>query len=446
MLFRCYLTIIYTSLLSFALISCGGGSSTTTPKTEEVTVTPPATNTFSTQVIYRNACDMAIPSEGAKLLIHDDDFDVIDVITADDNGFLTYETTDETIDVSIIFGQKDNYDDYVIKAITLMQSPVTQVAPIYQSTFSTEGCHCETIEPELISNDIQLPANKTTFNTLNSNIHYRVKKTEIGTKFNANLCQLENGSWPAIYSTLWFWQQEELHGIVIDDYQIEDLYEGEQIFVSEKASNLNYSVSNMENEEDVKISLKGILDETMYVNQSSSLVFESFPMDFYQFSASHYESYPIENSLYLMKVTQNNTKLINDINTEISFVIPEYSDQLIIETLTHEDGRYDLTSFDKIKVFSQYIMFQYTNGYLVDWEYYGPEIGTSISDKKLDISQIFDVESLDIYSVFLETISGFGIDSINNYEDYIKKVKLNKRYYSIGSETENISSFSIQSY
>jgi hypothetical protein len=446
MLFRRYSTIICTTLLSISLVSCGGGSSSKTPKTDEVTVTPPATYTFSTQVIYRNACNMATPSEGAKLLIHGDNFDVIDVIKADDDGFLTYETTDETIDVSIIFGQKDNYEDYIIKAITLMQSPVTQVEPIYQATLSTQGCHCETIEPELISNDIQLPASNTTFNTFNGNIKSRVKKTEIGTKVSANLCQLENGSWPTIYSTLWFWQQEELQGIVIDDYQIEDLYEGEQVFVSEKASNLNYRVSNMDNQEDVNTFLKGILDENIYVSQSSSLIFESFPMDFYQFRVSHNESYPIEDSLYLMKVTQSNTKLINDISTEISFVIPEYSDQLIIETLTHEDGRYDLTSFDEIKIFSQYKTFQYTNGYIVDWEYYGPEIGTSISDKKLDISQVVDVDSLDIYSVFTNTIGGFGFDSINNYEDYIKSVKLNKRYYSIGRETENISSFSIQSY
>jgi hypothetical protein len=66
-------------ILSFTIISCGGGGTTKTPLVQPIDL-PPETNIFSTQVIYSNACQLTTPSVGAKLLIHDENFDVIEVI------------------------------------------------------------------------------------------------------------------------------------------------------------------------------------------------------------------------------------------------------------------------------------------------------------------------------------------------------------------------------
>ena len=450
-------TVTLSLLAATVLSGCGGGSggessvpngsnntnSNTNSNTNTSQTSTPAVTlkTLTVKAVYEDLCGNRTPATNTSLIIHDDEFLTEQVITADSDGNISYQSADEKKNVSIVIPAKYQVTGghTPIEAWTIAQQPLQDMGVYVVKTEEKEACNCKVIdeieinfprEARSLSNRLQ--------GAFNQNVIGQSKFSDRVNYYNVEVCQNATGEWPILSSGNVLGQPDEAFGTIIteSDYRSGSVIKetdliGFPITINTPSSygKRVYTVINGVPHfyyESLQDQLFGYdIPEAdynvVYVNNDALELTNDDLKNVESFALSNLDgrATSLSNDDSMYKVVPNLTETFNFDRSEFKQGgLP----QAVLKAVTSGVRDYDISQFAEVDVMAVHFSLNvpsYDN--LIDWSFIGPASGTLPLLENIDVSRYLDIEAVKAVAVNSHiNIYAYGYDEINSYADYVR--------------------------
>jgi len=417
--------LISPLILSLLLQACGGSSSST----PEVPVEPIEYN-FSLTSQLTNTCGVSSAFTEVELLLQDDTWQTIETYKTDENGVISFVTTNEFINYTIVAKDQKGSEAEGLNVVSYYQASSNTPAH-YQAQFdeladtlNKESCECITQDLELTHTPF------TTQTQVASSLSYDSleAKDSSHTLFKeVNVCRVIGEQWPLhSFSILGTDADQMAIGAAqfIDDFTAND--EGVwslfaiistkdfDLVTQHQAFTTNQIIGN------TKHFITDVITEdeslpTFYTHDYQS-------ENFYQSQAS--VTFDERDSVVRSSVVKTTHQVIST-SPEESFAVKANEQRPPIDdigiTEIKPDGSYDYSDvgFPMAVISYTFLAFEPTTNLLMPakWTFYGPEKGTlAISAPLTGYEDIIDIETRK-EAIDVRLVKSM---STHNYQDYVK--------------------------
>ena len=412
--------LILPSFLTLLVQGCGGSSAST----PEVPVEP-IEYTFSLTSQLTNDCDISSAFSEVELLLQDDTWQTLQRYQADENGVISFTTTDEFINYTLVAKDQKGSEAEGLNVVSFYQASSTTPA-YYQAQFDNSldnsSCECVTQDLELSHRPFANQASVT------SSLSFESWKIidESHTRFEGvTVCREIDGNWPMhSFSVLGTDanQKEIAAGEFIDDFRggawslaafqvadTADLAASHQGFIT------NQIIAN------TKHFLAEVVadDESLLIFDTHSYISEAF----YQSKAS--VTFDESSSIFGSSVIKTHHQIISS-NAQESFSVKASEQKPAIDDRNFSeikaDGSYDysaVSGYPMAKIAFTFTAYDPETKLLMPakWTFYGPEKGMlAISAPLTGYEDIINIDT-DKKATDVRLINSI---ITNNYQDYVK--------------------------
>lgn len=413
-----------TNLKSLAVLSCVslltacGGSSSSTNSTTTPTPTPqPVLNSLKIKVIETDKCGNQFAPLDAIMVIHNDDFSAKEVITADANGVLSFdsELDNETITIAMK-AQADDTGNREILMNTLVQQPTVDMG---EQKFLNYQINCGCEEIELFVNG---PYSENARYRIDGDFggHIRSNDFGIGTG-SVKICPDSQGNWQNISSIATYLDRNEVYGRY-DDSSFPDFSQ----FATEQGQAVNIASNDPNARYYGYTYINGVRHlSTSLLPQPHIIPYEN--ADYYRVAASdsNNESELDDNGTWLTGSNYIN-KTVTDSSEIHEFNFGDNQLLTMKDHISTGERNYDFTQSasqnDYIHWVSLYALDNNYERYAIDWRYRGPLSGELPKleqfgiDDFLELNNVKEKTVLSYFSFIL-----MNHQQIQDYPDYISK-------------------------
>lgn len=439
-----------STLLVIMLSACGGGgsgdssSSTTSPLP-----VPAAPTAITVKAVYKDACGNETNATDAALLIHNNDYSNKAIVSANNNGEMTYESDNTTETISIVIRGKDEVDGVKpINLTTYIEHPIIDMGTIFLRNDDQSQCSCQTYN--LYVNTPARPLDRgqpeiSGINKVNNTYSYQGYA-----EFNGvEQCTQNDQQLPLITSQITYDDPDEAFAAIIPNalnlpfderlngYTVDALIEGTPVDII--SDNQGRLVSAF-------IGSRYYLYNDSFNNEPDNVYsFASEQIDFYDVSSFTVDfiDIPDVDSSYTHTATYMATT-----NTQQTFDLPRVDIDYtkLLDILVSESGNYSIASYSAFDFITVSVVGSNDQADVIDWTIYGPTSGQVPKIENLDLTSFISDDDLNLRaeSLFLR-VSAVGFDGITDYNDYLRS-KVNKTLednIQVKWANENTASFNI---
>lgn len=403
---------VVSAAICFFLAACGGSSNKNDP-VQKPTPTPPLAKTFSVKVIDRNVCGVETPNTDAKLVLHDDEFNVEKVINADQEGVLTFTSVEQNQDISIVYG--DVAQPKNLKAISIFESPITTLETIVNKVSDTSNCSCESVSHEFtIEGKFQLP-DLLYIRSESQQLYY---SDMVLPELSFDVCKQVNGDWPMIFITAWEAPSatSPSSGFALNTaINFQDVTTEEIFNIDSKLLPLNVEVTNFQQ--------TGVVDSFynggIVTSNSGLFVHENFSYDYHLLkttSTSRIENFGGKSS---SEWSTGTTVKIEDTSASYQLTLPEFSADEIIASVNFEQDSFDFNNLVGMDIVKSFARQGYSDGTILQWTIVSPLSGKLQQARVFDLATVLNLNE----QPALNDENGFGtiwfdVEGFNNTDNY----------------------------
>ncbi len=401
------------------LAGCGGGSSTDSPENP----TPPngnnqtTLNTLSISAKYKDSCGNETAAGDAALLVHNNDYSNKEIIYADSNGNITYETENANQTISIVMRGSDEING--VKPVflaTYVDHPVSDMGDYFHYSDSTEACQCQYFDL-----NVSVPARANDFG------NGRISGVEDDGHINNNYgytsfvglesCKSATGEWPLVSPLITYSNPEQSFAALVSDISTTTDVNAEIAGVAVDITTNDFGASKQ-----VSTVIDGDFHFRNYAFDQASNVYgyETDSVEHYSVSAYKFETiYEIPNvdDAFLWIASREYS---TELNKSFDLPLPIMDYTTLFNILVSDSGQYDLSNTSNMDYLSIGIEASSNNYTMLDWYIYAPTSGQVPSIENMDFSAFVSDDILDASIDSIEmSVSARGYDGINGYQDFL---------------------------
>ncbi|QBG36443.1 hypothetical protein [Litorilituus sediminis] len=408
-------TISLISICSLITACGGGGSSSTTPDNSNSGTN--TSNTLSLVAKYKDACGNEVLASDAALLIHNEDYSNKEIITADQNGKLTYQSTNSTQTISIVMpGQNKVGNITPINIATFIDYPIKDMGEFIDYTYETDACSCQTFNLQVSTparaNDIgqgkifgiEGAANISSYRGQN---HFD----------NFMVCKKQSGDWPLVSTIINFDSPSESFAAYIPDIAnttvINAENQGKIVDISTNDYSANKRVTTVINELNSLRSYTFDSSQNVYAFEHSDVKYydvSAYTVDFmYQFPE-------VDEAVFIKSSTNNTT----DIDKSFDLPIPDIAADKLLDILISDSGHYDLSQSASLDYMAVGLNALSAGEDILNWTVIAPASGQVPQIENIDISNFISDSALESATDEIElTAITKSLSGIDGYQDYL---------------------------
>ena len=408
-MFRSQYSILLVGLLS----ACGGGGNSSSNENTNTN----SQNTFSVQVVYKDACSNETAATDAAVLIHNSDYSNKTTLYADENGRITYQSEDSEVSLSVIArGQSDVNGIKPIAVTTYVAHPMLDKGKFIHYTYETGQCECNTA-----SFDVYVPSRPG--EKASSSIYGYNSRGSLSEQYsytsvsNYEFCKPITGDWPLMSFSSTFKYANESYGLLTNDLFLpsyDATITGTKVDISTNAP--NRQVLSF-------IDGKFHFANYSYFENTPLFGFDTEQTEFYRIHSYDfidiYDVPDIDNA-YLFTLSTINTQ---DISQPFDIALPSIDYIRLFDIILSESGHYDLSDIQGLDYISTSIRGYHYAELVFDWYMMAPVQGQVPNIENIDISEfISDGELENSITTLRINASATNYEGINDYQDHQRKV------------------------
>lgn len=409
--------IIYATLVVL-LAACGGSSENSdtevTQKDNTSNNTPRAS--ISVKALNVDACGNTSIATDAALIIHNNDYSNKEVILADANGSMSYETDNNTETISVLLRGVDEVSGVKPFDIrTYIDHPIIDLGTVYTSSGDTSLCNC--FQNTLSVNVPDRPADTGDAELFgaqrHSNILNYVGYSEIE---GIEQCSKVGEQPPLVTTIIDFINPAESYAAVIENIQ-------QASSVSAELWGQPVNIVSPDSYRQVSAFIDDNHHLISFAFDASSNVY-SYPVEqaeFYSIAAYSFEDIyeiPDIDRAYILRYSNIATTNINQ-TFDLPLLPINYVE--LLEVLTSETGSYAISYAGELDFMNVSIIASSYMGSILDWYIYAPTSGQVPNIENLDLSAfISDVDldaNIDTLSIAVGARDYIGI---SDYDDFLR--------------------------
>ncbi|WP_105259067.1 hypothetical protein [Pseudoalteromonas sp. T1lg88] len=405
----------FLSALSIAVLAgCGGsgGSDSTAPP-------EPSGKTLTITAVYRDACGNETPDRDAALIIHNADYSNKATVYADDNGVISYPTTNDHETFSLVRLVQETIDGITpVDLLTFVDHPVTDLGKNALQTDDTSACECRTSNVQ-----VAIPARVNSY--VESSMLYGAmfdtyQKGVGSVTYQAVVQCKQSGSeqWPQLSVINQFSSPEQAYGALFADLNDGGTTEvaaelvGTPVVINSDMFYKQVSAIVDSNSHLYNYGVNGSKDVFAFTHESIE-----------NHSITAYEHENLDNPSgdgYIITSSTVRTKEINQ-----TFDLPPMALSLddLASVLTLDGQDYDIaqSGVDYAFIFIG-MEASYNNRPLLGWSIFAPPSGTSVNIENLNLAEFIDESVLEskVNSLSM-SVTARDYGGIAGYEDYMKR-------------------------
>ncbi|MCP4987026.1 MAG: hypothetical protein GY928_13545 [Colwellia sp.] len=416
-MYRTALILISASLLS----ACGGSSSGDSSNTSADNQSKTKLKTLSMVAIYKDACGNETFANDAALLIHNSDYSNKDIIYADANGKLSYQTESATQTISILMRNKNEVDG--VKPViltTYMDYPVKDIGNYYHNTYAKDACDCQNFT---LNVNVPARANDWAEGKLSGAENQGwVSSNQGSAQFNdLSVCRTPEQTWPLLSSTINFTDPDEAFGVLIADVsdttEVDATLAGTIVDIATNSDLAYKRISTVINgERHFNNSISSYSTNNLYA-------FTSTPADYYTVSAYTFDNiyeFPNVDEAILIVESGEHTE---DLSKTFDLTLPAVDYTKMFDILLSDTGQYDLSDTANMDYINVNISANKDFQSMLTWTITAPTSGLVPKIENIDISAFVSEDILNTSVNNINTsISMEGLSGINGYKDYTDNV------------------------
>jgi hypothetical protein len=416
-MYRTALLLVSASFLS----ACGGEGDSGNPST---TSPHNQLKTLSMVAIYKDSCGNETLASDAALLIHNSDYSNKEIIYADANGKLTYQTESTTQTVSIIMRNKDEVDG--VKPViltTYVDYPVKDMGKYSHYTYATDACDCQNFT---LNVNVPARANDWTDGGLSgAENNGQLVNNQGSAKFNdLSVCKAPGQAWPLLSANISFTYPGESFGALIADIsnttEVDAMLAGTLVDI---VSENNATFSDVTHQVSTVINGKRHFNNYAFRPSDNVYAFTDTSADYYSVSAYTYDflyEFPNVDEALLFTYSTEHTK---ELNKTFDFPLPAIDYTKMFDVLLSESGQYDLSEVSNMDYITVNISADKDFKSMLNWYIIAPISGSVPKIENIDISAFISDSVLNNSVNTIEaSISMSGFDGINGYQDYMNNL------------------------
>jgi len=409
------LSLIFISLLT----ACGGGSSTDSSDDNISSngTNQAALNTLSMMAKYTDSCGNETAAGDAALLIHNSDYSNKEIVYADDNGKITYQTEDSNQTISIVMrGSEEINGIKPIFLTTYVDHPIVDLGDYYHYNNSTVNCQCQTFDL-----NVNTPARANDIGTgrisgvaddghIDNNYGYT---SYIGLES----CKSPTEQWPLISSLISYRNPEQSFAALISDISTTT-----EISAEIEGTVVDISTNDYEATRQVSTVIDGIYHLRNYAFDQGSNVYgyaaesaQHFSISAYKFE-SLYDIPNVDDAFFWTASREYSSVL----DKTFDLPLPTMDYTKLFDILVSTSGQYDLSNVANMDYLTVGIEAASNHQTMLDWYLYAPISGQVPKIENIDISAFISDDVLDASIDTIEmSVSARGYVGIDGYQDYL---------------------------
>lgn len=422
-------------IASSMLYGCGGSGSSTTSTAEVETFN------FQLEATLANKCGNESAFNDVELLVQDDNWQIIERYSADDNGLISFTTTDEYINYTLVAKTQSgaSVEGFEIKSFYQAKTTSTNTyAATYDALVDNDSCECVT--NDLVLNHRAL----TTRRDIHSSLSYdSVESVDTATtEFKGvQACRVIGGDWPIASFMV---SGESVTGSLIgaanfmtdfseEEWSLSAIEIPEEVEVTANQA-LSYTTSQIFDESEHFLTEVSEGEQSLLVFNSHPYVSESL-YHFYSVQTLAATSSIFSESSFLSSQQIISTSYTSAYDTEVSI---EQLEEINIDYTNFSelaaDGTYDYSAIQNHPMamikFTYNVLADTGSYYPVTWVTYGEEQGILASS--VPLIGYDDFVGQDTTSIENTEVTLVQSGNTSNYQDYISFVQSNSTLDSVG--------------
>lgn len=411
------------SAVAVALLTQGCGSSdSTSASTNGNTSSNGTTYTFTLNTVLTNSCGVESPFTDVELLLQGDDWSWEQTYTPDENGVITFTTSNQQINYTIVAKTQEGDNDQGLDIVSFNQATSSQESTYYatyDAQLNDESCECITQDVSLRHRSI------ATVDEAWSSLPFTGWQSSSATETlftDVTACRTVDEAWPvASFMVKGIDTDNDPLGAAdfIDDFTVDESGQ--------------WSVSAVEVAELVSLSNNHQSSSISQLFQSAEHFYSEIDED--DSTALLFISHLYDNDTYFKGVVDNSLTQSSNVYGEWSvtsghqIISTDYDEALSTEAETDmpdidtvsfselgDDGSYDYSAVRNYPMAVIKLTYGFTS-VPVTWTLYGPVEGTLPSSATLVGYE--DIVTADSYISHTQ-VTLLKSDNTSNYDDYIE--------------------------
>ncbi|WP_105189891.1 hypothetical protein [Pseudoalteromonas sp. T1lg48] len=409
-----YRSFILSALSIAVLAGCGGSGDSSSTKTPE-----PSGKTLTITAVYRDACGNETPDRDAALIIHNADYSNKATVYADDNGVISYPTTNGSETFSLVRLVQEKIDGITpVDLLTFVDHPVIDLGKNAFQTGDSSACECRTSNVQ-----VDVPARVNSYverSMLRGAMFDTYQKGTGSVTYQAVTQCKQSGSeqWPQLSVVNQFSSPEQAYGALFAD-----LNDGGTTEVAAELIGTPVVINSYMSYKQVSAIVDNGNHLYNYAFNGSNDVYAFTHESIENHSITAYEYENLDNPTgdgYIFTSSTVRTKEVNQ-TFDLPPIALSVDDLASVLTLDGQDYDIAESGVDYAFIFIG-MEASYNNRPLLAWSIFAPPSGTSVNIENLNLAEFIDESALEskVNSLSL-SVTARDWGGIAGYEDYMRR-------------------------
>lgn len=410
--------VVTVAFVGSLLSACGGGASSSENNAAPAVPSSPISYHFSASVIDVNNCGAHEVNADVELLVHDENFAIVQRITANEKGELAFTSEQQNTTVSFVFDTQTQETNR-LDIISYIDYPVRAMGELKRQVYNDANCQCAA--PEIA---LSVPNRASDNFRVNLNVpftHSRVLYSPDNAILQGvSVCRAMGTPWPTVAGLSKFTEPDEAWGFVIEDADFFAL-ESVSVAANIKVSKVTYTVENPATyTEGIWTQFNTQLDDQTQLSDGEYFALIDNAKT-YQAIAEAMDLATDEQSGELKSATHwSHSESVQDTAEHIDFSLSSLTTQDLVEAIEHSGNAFDFTETEVNDISWVSQSYKTTQNRYVQWQVYGPVAGQAKDISSLDLSQYLENNDQIIIDERVQSnLTLVGTETINGYQEFI---------------------------